>query len=137
MNEPRTGFHCCDGISALLIRTKHADENPCRAQVRSDVHMRDAPERKPRVVHFFPNDVGELLSEQLTNLSRTTSHTVSTFTPVTRLGAGDFFAVEELDLVLHLKIVESVESKSALVAGCNFTNVVLEALQRLDRHPRT
>src|SRR3954452_10651307 len=42
---------------------------------------------------------------------------------------GDLFAVIELNLVLHLQIVEALEAEAALIAGRDFPDVVLEALE--------
>src|SRR5690606_37328249 len=57
-----------------------------------------------------------------------------------RLGPRHFLAMEELDLVAHLDVVETVQAKATLVAGRNFADIVLEALERADttlEHHRT
>src|SRR5215217_5977092 len=53
--------------------------------------------------------------------------------PSARLRSRYLFAVEELDLIADLEIVEAVQTQTALVAGRHFADVILEALEGLHR----
>src|SRR3954453_12180138 len=51
--------------------------------------------------------------------------------PSNRLRPRYLFAVEELDLIADLEIVEALQAQAALIAGRHFSNIVLEALEGL------
>src|SRR5918993_4720543 len=53
--------------------------------------------------------------------------------PSYRLRSRYLFAVEELDLIADLEIVEIIQTQTTLVTGRDFPDVVLEALEGFHR----
>src|SRR5699024_9244482 len=58
-NEPGRRFQGLDRGPSLLVRSKHTDIHPGRAEVRRDLHIRDAKEPDSRILHLTPDDIVE------------------------------------------------------------------------------
>ena len=61
-------------IGLLIVVTEHAHEDPSGAEIRRDLHLGDAEEPDARILHLPPDDIVELLLEQLAHLSCPSCH---------------------------------------------------------------
>src|SRR6187200_2679477 len=102
-DEPGRAAQRRDRLLALAIRAENRDVDPRRAQIGEHLDAGDGPESEPRIVDLGADDVDYL------------------------------FAVEELDLVADLEIIEAFQAQAALVAGRHLADVILEALEGLHR----
>lgn len=121
-----------------LPLVQHAHVNSGLTEIGRDINFGDAHETDTRILHFLADNVGELLLEQLTNLTCSSCHGSLQLShgPLVAgerrhwsSGPGDFLPVEELYLVTDTYVVEPIEAKATFVPGRNLADIVLEPLE--------
>src|SRR5690606_38353952 len=73
-NELRRALQGGERRRPLVVIAEHTHENPGGAEVRRDLHLGNAEESDARILHFPPDDVVELLLEELAYLSCPSCH---------------------------------------------------------------